>query len=144
LAVQSASPVVLKITHRQPIFVFMDIDNPQMVVKFKQCAEPACMIAVEKGTPRCIKHTKGSGSGWDRAPSKRADKGRLVGGRWRKLRAQVLERDFGCCAKQGLIRSGHEVDHIDNNGGDELENLQTICIPCHKVKTQAEARAGRE
>jgi hypothetical protein len=34
---------------------------------------------------------------------------------------------------------GFEIDHIDEHsitGNNELENLQLLCIPCHKVKTK--------
>ncbi|WP_331713400.1 HNH endonuclease [Nocardia terpenica] len=41
-----------------------------------------------------------------------------------------------------------EVDHIVNfarHGSDEIDNLQAVCAPCHRVKTareSAEARAA--
>jgi 5-methylcytosine-specific restriction endonuclease McrA len=38
-------------------------------------------------------------------------------------------------------------DHIRNVAADgapyDLANGQTLCIPCHKTKTDAEAQAGR-
>ena len=39
-----------------------------------------------------------------------------------------------------------EVDHITPltlGGTDDDANLQALCTPCHRTKTQAEARAGR-
>lgn len=39
-----------------------------------------------------------------------------------------------------------ELDHIipvAEGGSDELDNAMWLCIPCHKVKTQAEAKRGR-
>jgi 5-methylcytosine-specific restriction protein A len=86
-------------------------------------------------------------SGWVRSPSKRADRGRLVGRPWSRLRMRVIQRDFGLCQvckAKGLIRGGHEVDHIMNAGGDDMDNLQTICVPCHRAKTQIEARKGKK
>ncbi|AKI27425.1 hypothetical protein [Moraxella phage Mcat9] len=38
-----------------------------------------------------------------------------------------------------------EADHIINRaqgGSDDLSNLQTLCKPCHKIKTQKESQAG--
>jgi 5-methylcytosine-specific restriction protein A len=118
------------------------------VIKLKICCAPGCNAAIPRGTPRCPQHAKGAGrSGWSRSPSGRQDKPRLAGSKWRKLRERVLRRDMYCCqqcARDGRIRSGNECDHIDNNGDDSMGNLQTLCSGCHNIKTQAEARAGRE
>ena len=60
---------------------------------------------------------------------------------WRKVRADVLDRDDWRCVK--CERYGRmEVDHIVRleDGGDpyELGNLQTLCRACHIAKTAAE------
>jgi 5-methylcytosine-specific restriction protein A len=118
------------------------------VIKYKICAEGGCDVRVAKPIRRCEAHTRGTGkSGWAERPSGRASKGRLVGSKWRKLRAHVIARDFGLCQvckAKGLIRNGTECDHIDNDGTDDMSNLQMICDACHKVKTQDESRAARE
>ena len=69
----------------------------------------------------------------------------LSGPKWRKrwaiLRQQVLDRDgWRCCARG---RPGRlEVDHIRPRflGGDDwdVDNLQTLCRPCHFEKTRLE------
>ncbi len=49
------------------------------------------------------------------------------------------------CKAQDKLTLATEVDHIipvSKGGKDEHGNLQAICDPCHKAKTQAEARAG--
>lgn len=75
------------------------------------------------------------------------------GGRpWRRLRAQILERDgYLCqcsdCARRLVPRLAHEVDHIKpvaEGGTDDPENLQAINRDCHKTKTQAEALRGKK
>ncbi|PKH12613.1 HNH endonuclease [Pseudomonas sp. 43NM1] len=69
------------------------------------------------------------------------------GGRpWRRRRATILLRDHYTCRVCGLITDQLEVDHIVNlaqGGSDDDDNLQAICIPCHKVKTAREATAHR-
>ena len=70
---------------------------------------------------------------------------RGYGHAWRKLRAQVLDRDGHLC--MACKRSGYryvpatDVDHIiskANGGTDELENLQSLCKKCHLTKTANE------
>ena len=69
------------------------------------------------------------------------------GGRpWRRKRAAILVRDNYTCRVCGMITKDLEVDHIVNvaqGGTDDDENLQAICIPCHKVKTARESSAHR-
>lgn len=69
------------------------------------------------------------------------------GGRpWRRLRDAILQRDgFLCrpCAAAGRVRLATQVDHIvgkARGGSDDETNLQSICDPCHRAKSQAEAR----
>lgn len=73
---------------------------------------------------------------------------RGYGAKWRKMRAIVMQRDMNLC--QPCLRAGRttparEVDHKTpkaKGGDDSLHNLQAICIPCHKAKTQREATGG--
>lgn len=67
---------------------------------------------------------------------------------WDALRKQALERDAGLCQpclKQDLVHIGNQVDHIVPKacgGGDNLDNLQTICDDCHRAKTARESTGG--
>jgi 5-methylcytosine-specific restriction protein A len=69
------------------------------------------------------------------------------GGRpWRRKRAAILMRDNYTCRVCGLTTKDLEADHIVNvaqGGNDEDNNLQAICIPCHKAKTARESAAHR-
>lgn len=68
-------------------------------------------------------------------------------------RRAVFKRDKGLCAKCGhqCARKYNDVWHLDHikplveSQGDisywGLDNLQTLCQPCHKAKTGAEATA---
>ncbi len=58
-------------------------------------------------------------------------------------RRLVYRRDKGRCAACGVThRKQWELDHIVpliDGGGFDLENMQTLCIPCHRQKTAQEA-----
>lgn len=66
------------------------------------------------------------------------------GGRpWRRLKAKIHLRDEWTCQCCGRVTQDLELDHIVNiaQGGTEDEsNLQSLCIECHKVKTQNESK----
>lgn len=72
------------------------------------------------------------------------------GGRpWRRLRAQILQRDGNLCQRckrEDRLQLAHEIDHVVNiaaGGTDDPSNLEAICRDCHRKKTQEEARHGR-
>lgn len=64
--------------------------------------------------------------------------------RWVKRREQVMQRDgYLCqpCLRQGRPTEAKQVDHITpkaKDGTDDFDNLQAICVDCHKAKTKAE------
>ena len=59
--------------------------------------------------------------------------------RWKKVRRAAIERDGYRCRACGRAAGRFEVDHIDplSEGGApyDLENLQTLCRPCHLFKS---------
>jgi 5-methylcytosine-specific restriction protein A len=79
---------------------------------------------------------------------------RGYGWAWTKLRNVVMQRDRGLCQpckrrgvykEVGRRKGDGAVDHIipkTRGGTDDLANLQSICDPCHKGKTAAEARGA--
>ena len=68
------------------------------------------------------------------------------GGRpWRRIRESILVRDNYTCCNCGVVTLDLEVDHIINvavGGTDDEQNLQALCVTCHKAKTAAESAAG--
>ena len=66
---------------------------------------------------------------------------RGYGHAWRKQRGKALERDgYICqeCKTRHIITPATDVDHIiekAHGGTDDLDNLQSLCNPCHKDKT---------
>jgi 5-methylcytosine-specific restriction endonuclease McrA len=63
---------------------------------------------------------------------------------WQALRRQVLARDGHTCqACLSYDPTGEtlQADHIvsrEAGGPDTLENLRTLCLPCHRARTRAE------
>lgn len=69
--------------------------------------------------------------------SKESSSSRGYGAAWRKMRLRVLARDKYLCVicKKSEAK---EVDHIKEKakgGTDDIENLQSLCVQCHKDKT---------
>ncbi|MFM9270937.1 HNH endonuclease signature motif containing protein [Halomonas elongata] len=84
--------------------------------------------------------------GWNQRRQGKSGRG---GRPWRRKRERVLRRDSGLCQpcwRAGLVTPATEVDHVVNvadGGSDADDNLEAICGPCHKAKTQEEARRAR-
>ena len=63
---------------------------------------------------------------------------------WAKIRVRILCRDHGLCQpckREGRLTLAEQVDHIvpvSKGGGDEDENLQSICIACHETKSRVD------
>ena len=70
---------------------------------------------------------------------------RQRGGSWQVRRIAQLEREPLCrhCAALGIVALAVEVDHIrplwSGSGLDTDDNLQSLCTPCHAIKTASEA-----
>lgn len=70
---------------------------------------------------------------------------RVKGRPWERLREQVFGRDKWLCQDclPERVTVAHEIDHIlplHKGGGNNLENLQALCIECHKRKSEREMR----
>ena len=119
----------------------------------KPCSHPGCGVLVAEGS-RCPSHViVRPGSFADSKRGNRHERG--YGNDWSKARVRILQRDAGLCQiclSKGIVnycagkKYGAHVDHIIpkfEGGTDSDENLQTLCVPCHKQKTAAEsARAS--
>lgn len=62
---------------------------------------------------------------------------------WARLRADILAEEPLCrhCKAQGKLTPATEVDHIvdsraDYSDDNSRENLQSLCKPCHSLKTR--------
>lgn len=75
-------------------------------------------------------------------------RGGLTSRPWARLRQQVLDANPLCkpCLDNGKTTLAQEVDHIKplhKGGGNELDNLQAICVSCHIDKTAQDAKDDR-
>lgn len=70
---------------------------------------------------------------------------RQRGDAWMKRRKAQLQREPLCrhCALLGLVALATQVDHVkplwSGPGLDTDANLQSLCAPCHVIKTASEA-----
>ncbi len=74
---------------------------------------------------------------------------RGYGTAWDKLRLVILARDNGLCVPcntAGRLTPASQVDHIipkAEGGTDDESNLQSVCVACHRAKTDREKLRGR-
>lgn len=114
----------------------------------KPCAQPACPALVYDGSGWCEQHQPVEGKFADARRGSRHKRG--YGSAWQRLRRVVMERDhYLCqvCLAVERISAAQAVDHIvpkAMGGTDDLDNLQAICDPCHRLKTAREGRGGQK
>mgnify|MGYP003875243817 CR=1 FL=1 len=115
----------------------------------RPCRAPLCPKKTTERHGYCPEHEH-LHSGWQRHHQGKSSTERGYGGRWRKLRALVMNRDqWLCqpCKRSGRAAPAAMVDHIVNKaegGTDNADNLEAICRSCHQTKTQQEAARGRQ
>lgn len=99
----------------------------------KYCSHPdGCTELVPGGVRCCPTHSVR----WD-GRTRRRPRG------WGKIRLRILKRDRWTCCVPGCGARAVDVDHIDNLGSDDDDNLWSLCRPHHEQKTQAEAMESR-
>ena len=114
----------------------------------RPCREPMCAGKTREKHGYCERHAD-KAVGWKRHQAGQKTTARGYGRPWRRLRKAVLERDkYLCqpCRQAGRVAQAGIVDHIlpkAEGGTDSDDNLQSICEPCHKAKTQQEAQRAR-
>ena len=87
---------------------------------------------------------------WEPARSEGKQTGRTVSTKfyqspaWRKLRALKISMNPFCekCEAKGIVTQAKEIDHIKpiRQGGEPLamNNLMSMCTPCHAAKSATE------
>lgn len=114
----------------------------------KPCRHPGCGKLVNDGSGYCPNHKRAKpGSFADKSRGTAKERG--YGWQWQKLRELILKRDSGLCQpclSNGRVTVATHVDHKTpkaRGGTDGEENLQAICVTCHKGKTDREKIEGR-
>ena len=89
----------------------------------------------------CGKQLSGKKSKWysDACRTSSYIKFAIVKGDNRIIRQEVFKRDQGFCRNCGVLDKNWQADHIQEvyRGGAacSIDNLQTLCLDCHKEKT---------
>ncbi|WP_306365452.1 HNH endonuclease [Nocardia sp. CC227C] len=106
----------------------------------RKCPKPGCENRIT-GTAYCPDHTThnwvSGGPSRTSTPEHRA------------FRAAVLRRDDYTCRqcghhdRTGRTLQADEIIPASQGGAPTIGNGQALCIPCHKIKIQREAAAGR-
>lgn len=107
------------------------------------CGYPGCAALVPPNSGGCEKHKR---ERWKRQNYKRrtdVNEAKLdrfySGATWQKLRGMHI-RNNPLCVHCGAV--ARVVDHIQprRNGGADLDidNLQSLCLSCHAIKTKNE------
>jgi len=118
----------------------------------RPCKQPGCPGLAEYESRHCKAHREFDIA--DRAESRRRydrfsrdpeDVKFYHSQYWIDLRGWVLARHPLCvvCRAHGITTAATEVDHIvprRDGGPDTFDNLQSLCGPCHKIKTVEDSR----
>ena len=101
------------------------------------CTHPGCNTLVLRG--RCERHQI-------KRTSTTKHQKLYNSSRWKRLRLMQLRRNPLCshCVEKGLLTPATDVDHIVPHNGNtslmyDLDNLQSLCRPCHSRKTAEES-----
>ena len=110
-----------------------------MALKSKRpCAKSGCPALVDTGYCDTHQHLAKQRDLWRGSAHERG-----YDHEWRRVRVRALQRDkYLCqhCLLVGRVTVAVDVDHIIPlaSGGERLDlhNLQSLCRPCHRVKTE--------
>ncbi|MFG0329237.1 MAG: HNH endonuclease [Phycisphaerales bacterium] len=111
----------------------------------RSCPRVDCPLLITPPSDRCPAG-HGPAGGWEPDVSRGTPAQRGYGAAWRKVRARIIRRDGGRCRQCGSARPPLTVDHRRPRwagGGEDDDNLVTLCRRCHARKTAAEAAEVR-
>ena len=102
------------------------------------CTAPGCPRHSTTGG-RCADHQR---KAWASTTGSAHSRG--YGATWRKLRTLKLASDPVCeyCHQALALEVDHKKPKAEG-GTDDWDNLASTCSPCHKAKTEREAKEAR-
>lgn len=107
----------------------------------RACRKHGCAGKTTDRSGYCENHRN---EGWQQHQRGQSRHERGYGTSWDKLRPLILARDKHLCMncqRTGRITPAKTVDHIipkAHGGTDDPSNLESLCWPCHRVKTAHE------
>lgn len=114
-----------------------------MLLPPKPCRHAGCGVLVRDGSGYCSKHVQLKQSQRDDRRGTAHQRG--YGSQWQKARLGWLMKHPLCvhCEQRGRVTAATVVDHITPHKGDrhlfwDRDNWQSLCKPCHDVKTAKE------
>jgi 5-methylcytosine-specific restriction protein A len=125
------------------------------------CAKAGCAVAIPFGTRWCERHAATEPKAKQEhervrhrhsepTPAKREAARLYASVRWQEMRLAQLRLEPLCrrCASYNRVVAATVVDHVERHGLDlnlfyDRTNLQSLCKPCHDLKTNTEDRRAR-
>jgi 5-methylcytosine-specific restriction protein A len=108
-----------------------------------KCAQLGCSAPKVKGQQYCVDH----GAKPDQTLDRQSFNAHYKTRKWQLMRQAQLSKSPLCasCLIRGIVTQGHHVDHVFpwaqiNPQAFTLNLFQTLCAPCHSVKTAHEQR----
>ena len=99
------------------------------------CSFPGCPELVPAGEQYCDKHRREANRKYERYGRDPRTKKRY-GRDWQRIRKRYISMHPLCeqCLKEGRLTEAEQVHHVKplaEGGGNEYENLMSLCASCH-------------
>jgi len=113
----------------------------------KPCPSPGCRELTNGGY--CEAHKRASNAEYEKNARDKNATRHYHNARWDRLRQMQLGREPLCCSckERGRLTTATHVDHIveiaDGGAVYDIDNLQSLCKPCHSSKTLRVRHARR-
>jgi 5-methylcytosine-specific restriction protein A len=106
------------------------------------CKYPLCSELIETGERFCPSHKQPTS---EYEKKRNSINSKVYNTTWRRLRRLKLNNNPLCerCLAKGKVIQAEEVDHVISVSQQPelllvMDNLQSLCTPCHSKKTRAE------
>ena len=113
----------------------------------RPCSYPGCGRLVIDGQ-YCAEHQKAMNMNYNKN-QRHPESNKRYGRAWKRIRDKYIKAHPLCeeCQRQGRLTPAEEVHHIlplSKGGGNETENLMSLCKSCHsRITAESGDRWGR-